>query len=365
MTKKTKIMLAAGGTGGHIFPAESLAQVLIDNGHEVVFISDKRYRKYSHTPSHLEVKKIAAAPLSGGLLAKLKAVVSIFLGIAKAISIIKNEKPDVVVGFGGYPSFPTMIAAIITKHKTVIHEQNAVLGKVNRIVAPYVDVIATSFEKTSGIKEGDKKKVVMTGNPIRPAIIKLKEFDYPEIKKGDGLHILVIGGSQGANIFSQVVPNAILSLPDKIKSYIRVDQQCRQEDIIKVRELYEKDSVNVELATFFEDMPARLAAAHLVISRSGASSISELTVAGKPSILVPYMYAADDHQTANAKAIEKAGAAVLVSQENFTSEVLKEKLEELIKNPSKLSDMSVRAKAVAKDKAVDDLVRLVLGVIKD
>ena len=361
MSEKLKVILAAGGTGGHIFPAESLAAELLKKDHVVMLLSDKRYRKYSHSPAQMEVKKIPSASLSGGIITKIKAVFSILLGFIAARKILKEEKADVVVGFGGYPSFPTVLAAISLGVKTVIHEQNSVLGRVNKLLAPRVGAIATSFEKVSGVAKDDKSKVVFTGNPVRPEISALKDLPYPALKKGDALHILVIGGSQGASVFSEVVPHAILSLPKEILEHVRIDQQCRQEDLLAVREIYEKAGVNAELATFFDDMPARLASAHLVVARSGASTISELTLAGKPSILVPYKHAMDDHQTANAVSLEKAGASIVVAQDDFNPDFLKNAIEEFVENPDKLSDMAVRARESGKENAVKDLAKLVVG----
>lgn len=359
--RKLKIILAAGGTGGHIFPAEALAFELVAAGHEVKMLSDKRYRSHSHTPDSMEIITVNSASLSGGLTAKLHAVNAIALGFIKARRILKKEKPDVVVGFGGYPSFPTMLAAISLRKKTVIHEQNACIGRVNKILAPMVNKIATSFSVVNGIREADNKKVTVTGNPVRPGVNPVRDMPYNGLQEGEGLHLLVTGGSQGAKIFSEIVPKAIELLPENIRTHLRVDQQCRPEDIENVKAFYEKAGINADLATFFEDMPARLAAAHVIICRAGASTIAELTIAGKPAILVPYMYAMDDHQTANAQAMEKYGAACVIKQQNFTPEILARTILELIESPETLKKMAINAFEEGRVDAAKDLMKLVVS----
>jgi UDP-N-acetylglucosamine--N-acetylmuramyl-(pentapeptide) pyrophosphoryl-undecaprenol N-acetylglucosamine transferase len=358
-SKQLTITLAAGGTGGHIFPAESLAAELIKQGHRVVLVTDRRYQKHHSTPAALEVIAINSGSSGGGITNKVKALIKICLGVVQARKILKQLKPDVVVGFGGYPSFPTMLAANFLGLRTIIHEQNSVLGRVNRILARNVNVIATSFEEVLGISDSDRKKVVLTGNPVRPAIVSLKDFPYPGLGKDEHVHLLVTGGSQGATVFSEVVPQAILSLPEQIRARIRVDQQCRAADIENVKKIYDEAGINADLATFFEDMPSRLAAAHLVIARAGASTIAELCVAGKPSILVPYMYAMDDHQTANAKAVEKRGAAVLVGQKDVTPEILAAHIKKFVENPDSLKQMAVNAFDLWQAEAVGKLAKIV------
>jgi UDP-N-acetylglucosamine--N-acetylmuramyl-(pentapeptide) pyrophosphoryl-undecaprenol N-acetylglucosamine transferase len=361
--KTLTIVLASGGTGGHIFPAESLAAELIKQNHKVVLITDTRYKKHDSTPSELIIENINSGGSKGGIKSKLLSIIKICFGILESRKILQTLQPDVVVGFGGYPSLPTMIAAITLKLKTIIHEQNSVLGRVNKMLTPYVGVIATAFEEVKFIKSRDAHKVKLTGNPVRPAIRAMKDFPYPGLKKNENLHLLITGGSQGATVFSEVVPAAILSLPEEIRTRLRIDQQCRAADIENVKKIYSEANVNVDLATFFEDMPSRLAAAHLIIARSGASTIAEITVIGKPAILIPYMHAMDDHQTANAMAIQKNGAALVIPQERFTPEILAASIKGFIENPESLKEMAVNALALGKEDAVEKLAEIVLETV--
>ncbi|PIR39419.1 MAG: undecaprenyldiphospho-muramoylpentapeptide beta-N-acetylglucosaminyltransferase [Alphaproteobacteria bacterium CG11_big_fil_rev_8_21_14_0_20_39_49] len=354
--KNKIVVLAAGGTGGHIFPAEALASELIEQGHKAILISDKRYKKHLLTPEKMEVRVISAASTGGGIAAKLKAVPMIFAGIRQAKIELKRIKPDVVVGFGGYPSFPTMFAANILKIKTVIHEQNCVMGKVNRFLCGKVTKIATSFREVKGISEKYYDKVVLTGNPVRPAIKALREIPYPDPDDGETIHILVTGGSQGASIFSEVVPQAVCNLPEELRHKIRIDQQCRHEDLDRVKKIYDEAGISADLATFFEDIPARISSSHLIIARAGASTVSEITVAGRPSILVPYKFATDDHQTVNAMALAKKEAAILISQDDFTQEELSKTLKSLLSNPEKLISMAKNSYSMGKTDAVEKLM---------
>jgi UDP-N-acetylglucosamine--N-acetylmuramyl-(pentapeptide) pyrophosphoryl-undecaprenol N-acetylglucosamine transferase len=358
-SKRLTVVLASGGTGGHIFPAEALAAELIKQNHKVILLSDKRYQKHHSTPEALEVININSASLGGGIVNKLRSVIHICLGIIQAKKILKKLKPDVVVGFGGYPSFPTMIAATSLKLRTVIHEQNSVLGRVNRMLSGNVSVIATSFSEVHGIRPADEKKVILVGIPVRPAIVAIKDFPYPGIDPEGHLQLLVTGGSQGASVFSEVVPQAILLLPEEIRKRIRIDQQCRKDDIENVRKIYDEAGINAYLVTFFEDMPSRFASAHLVIARSGASTIAELTVSGRPSILVPYMFAMDDHQTANALAVEKHGAAIVVGQKVLTPEILAAHIKGFIENPDSLKQMAINAFDIGNADAVERLAKVV------
>jgi UDP-N-acetylglucosamine--N-acetylmuramyl-(pentapeptide) pyrophosphoryl-undecaprenol N-acetylglucosamine transferase len=355
--KKMTVVLAAGGTGGHIFPAEALAAELIARGNKVTLISDKRYKKHALTPEEMNVVVVSAASSAGGAVDKVKALYEIFRGIKQAKAELKKIKPDVVVGFGGYPSFPTMIAASKLKIKTVIHEQNCVMGKVNKFLSSRVNTIATSFREVKGVNESHFNKVVMTGNPVRPAIKALRDIPYPDPDDGDTFQILVTGGSQGASIFSKVVPDAISLLPDEIKSSIRIDQQCREEDIDYVKRVYEENGVSANLATFFEDIPAKIASAHLIIARAGASTVTEITVAGRPSILVPYKFATDDHQTVNASALTSKDAAIMISQDEFKVEELRKILKSLLTNPEKLINMAKNSYSLGKTDAVEKLIR--------
>ena len=354
--KKKKVVLAAGGTGGHIFPAEALASELLSQGCEVILITDKRYKKHILTPDEMEVRVIAAASPSGGIFSKVKAVPVILSGIRQAKSELKKIKPDVVVGFGGYPSFPTMYAATKLKIKTVIHEQNCMMGKVNKVLCKSVSIIATSFREVKGISEKYHNKVVLTGNPVRPAIKALRDIPYPDPDDGEVVQLLVIGGSQGATIFSEVIPDAVCKLSEEIKSKIRIDQQCREKDIEGVKKVYNEQGISANLTTFFEDIPTKIASAHIIIARAGASTVSEITVAGRPSILIPYKFAADDHQTVNAMALEKKEATMLIKQDDFNSEELAKVLKSLLSNPEKLITMARNSYSLGNTDAVKKLM---------
>jgi len=358
MAKKI-VVLAAGGTGGHIFPAESLAEELIKGGFIPVLMTDDRFENYPGKFKENEYYIICSASLQGGLLKKLRAVLCMARGFYQAKKILKKLSPVVVIGFGGYPSLPTMFAAANLGHRTIIHEQNAYLGRVNSLLANMVNVIAVSFQQVHGVKEKDYKKAYFTGNPVRSSILALHDVPYPKLGSKENIHILVTGGSQGATIFAKIVPAAIKLLSDDVKKRIRIDQQCRKENLEQVREMYKEMGVNADLNSFFEDIPARLASSHIVIARAGASTISELTVAGRPAILIPYMHAKDDHQSFNAKVIESEGAAIVISEKEITPEILAAKLQEMIKSKNMLSDMAKKSLSLGELKASKNLASLV------
>ncbi len=360
------IILAAGGTGGHIFPAEALAEVLVARAERVVFVTDKRFKSYNSASyqgviGQLPMHYIHAATLRGGIVSKLRSVIGIGIGVFQAMRILRLEKPRVVVGFGGYPSFPTMLAATLLGIPTVIHEQNSVLGKANRFLATRVKVIATTYQPTQRMPEKTKAQVVWTGNPIRAAVKALSAVEYPTLR-GDGmLRILVIGGSQGASVFSDVMPAAMTLLPENLRARIRLDQQCRVGEMDTTRAAYTALSMQVDLAPFFTDVPARLAAAHLVISRSGASTVAELTAAGRPAILVPYPKATDNHQYFNAQAVEDAGGGWVMGQEGFTPQALAARIETYLTNPAVLTDAAHKMHGLGKPDAAEALAKVVSG----
>lgn len=358
--KKITVVLAAGGTGGHIFPAEALAGELTRRGHKAVLLTDERRGQYNSAGHSLgDVHVIHAKNPSGGVFKKTRAIAGVFIGTGQALRHLRKIRPDVVVGFGGYPSIPTMLAAAVLGIKTILHEQNAVLGRVNRIFASEVDKIATSFEHVSGINKKHLKKIVYTGNPVRPDIKAVREISYPALEDGGHLHILVTGGSQGAALFSEVVPVALASLPAELRIRIRIDQQCRGEDIEKVRAIYDAAGINADLATFFHDISARLASAHLLICRAGASTIAEVTVAGRPAIFVPYIHSYDDHQTENARAIADKSAAFVISQDLMKADLVAEYIKDFLKKPEVLAKTAANALAIGipdADKLLADLV---------
>lgn len=354
------IVLAAGGTGGHIFPAQALAEELTARGYHVVLVTDKRFEKYLTAFSGVDIRIIRSGSMSGGILQRALNIGNIVTGIVQARRFLKQIKPVAVVGFGGYPSFPTMVAAATLRLYTVLHEQNSVLGRTNRVLARRVSRIATSFAHTSHVPEEAQDKLVFTGNPVRLGIRALHDVPYPELSEDGKIYLLIMGGSQGAAVFSRIVPEAIRLLPPALRSRLRLDQQCRPADIAAVREAYAEMGVNANCATFFRDVPARLASAHLVIGRAGASTVAELLVAGRPAILVPYPQAMDDHQRYNANTIEDAGGGWLMPEEGFTVEALSDKLEHFLNLPSALEKAAKNARSAGHPEAARLLARLAL-----
>lgn len=360
---KQPVILAAGGTGGHIFPAEALAEVLLARGERVILVTDSRFAQFkTGVLSKIEKRTIRAGTIGGSLWKKAAGAAYLVLGIMQAKKILRELNPKVVVGFGGYPSFPTVYGAPGLNIPTVIHEQNSVLGRANRLLAPRVTRIATSFPDTQMLADKDKPKVYMTGNPVRTSIRALKDIPYPSVPQDGKMHILVTGGSLGATVFSEVVPGAIAKLPAALRARIRIDQQCREADIDSARDTYHQMGVNVDLASFFVDLPARLAASHLIIARSGASTVSELAAAGRPAILVPLPSALDNHQYYNASALEAVGGGWVMTQDGFTVDSLSARLEAFLTAPATLSKAAENAKQLGSPDAAEKLAALVLNV---
>lgn len=359
------IILAAGGTGGHIFPAVALAESLRARGYEPHLITDHRFHQYTKSASgvlaEIPIHTIRAGSLGGGVLTKLKNVLGIVVGVVQARRLLKKLKPRAVVGFGGYPSFPTMVAAILGGERTIIQEQNSVLGRVNRAIASRVSMIATTYPDIRLMPESAKQKAVLIGTPVRASVMALADVGYPELTEDGLLHMLIIGGSQGASVFSDVVPEAMKLLPADLRARIRLDQQCRAPEIEATRAKYAALDMQVELAPFFSDVAARLAAAHLVISRAGASSVAELMIAGRPAIFVPLPIATDNHQYYNAESIEESGAGWVVTQPAFTAESLATRLETLMRVPARLSEAAANMRKLATGNAAEKLAELVIA----
>lgn len=358
-TKKL-IVLATGGTGGHVFPAEALAEVLLARGQRVVLITDKRFANFkTGALSKVETRTIRTGTVAGSPIKKILGVLGLIAGMAQAWLLLKKLRPDVVIGFGGYPSFPTLFAATKLAIPTIIHEQNSVLGRANRLLAGRVQHIATSFPNTLMMEEKDKAKIVVIGNPVRASIKLLRSLPYSPITQDGKVNILVTGGSQGATIFSQIVPAAIAMLPINLRSRIRVDQQCREADVETTRAAYAELNINADIAAFFVDLPTRLAGAHLVIARSGASTIFELAVAGRPAILVPLPTSMDNHQYYNANAFEDVGGGWLMSQDGFTAASLAARLEAFITAPETLAIAAENAKKLDSGNAAESLADII------
>ncbi|MAS82980.1 MAG: undecaprenyldiphospho-muramoylpentapeptide beta-N-acetylglucosaminyltransferase [Legionellales bacterium] len=354
-TQNRPIILAAGGTGGHVYPALALAETLRRRGWKIAVVTDDRGTAFNDQKIITEIHHVRAASLAGGTSAKVKGLMQLIIGLLQARALLKKLKPIAAVGFGGYPSVPTMCAATQVGIPTVIHEQNAILGRANRLLASRVRTIATSFDRVSGIAPNSSLKVVLTGNPVRESISAIGETSYPELGLTSKLNVLIFGGSQGARVLSEIVPKALLALPDGQRSRLAVSQQCRPEDLERVRAIYEGGGIQTTLKTYFPNMDEQLSAAHLVISRAGASTISELIAAKRPAMLVPYPNATDDHQTANANAIAACGSSWCVPEPLFTIEKVSEHISTFMKNPALLVDAANSAGFMRKPDAAKHL----------
>jgi UDP-N-acetylglucosamine--N-acetylmuramyl-(pentapeptide) pyrophosphoryl-undecaprenol N-acetylglucosamine transferase len=358
------VVLATGGTGGHVFPAEALATELMVRDCRLALITDRRGDAFSGVLGGLDTYRIRAGGIAGKrIMALLQSGPELAIGLFQARGLLKKLRPSVVVGFGGYASVPTMLAACMGTYSTAIHEQNAVLGRANRLLAPRVDRIATCFEAIEGLPEVASDKVSVTGMPVRPSVISYQHTPYPEIADDKPFRLLVLGGSQGARVLSDVVPAAIAGLPDELRQRMHIVQQCRSEDLERVRTAYANAQVNAELASFFDDVPARLAEAHLVIGRAGASMVAEVMIIGRPSLLIPYPYAIDDHQTRNAHAVNEAGAGWLLPEPAFSVESLRNRIESLLGMPAVLERTAINAKSLARPEAAKALADIVVGLI--
>lgn len=347
------VILAAGGTGGHVFPAEALAGALDRRGYRLAFVTDDRGTQYGGRLGTLETHRLPLRKMTGGVVQKLRGFASLVPGYFAARRVIKKLAPQAVVGFGGYPSLPT-VAAAIGRVPTALHEQNAVLGRVNRLIASKVDAIASSFATTR-----HAERATLTGNPVRDNVIALRDSTHWVPEKNGELHLLVTGGSQGASIFGRVVPDAIARLPQEARARFKIVQQTRKDDVDAVAAAYAKAGIAAEVAPFFADLPQRIANAHLVIARSGASTVAELACIGRPALLVPYMHATDDHQTENARALADAGGAWLLPEPHFTAEALEKHLASLLADPSALPPMAQAAWKFGKPDAAERLADLV------
>lgn len=354
------VVLAAGGTGGHVFPAESLAAEMLTRRFRLALITDRRGDSYGGVLGDLNTYRVLSGGVAGkSAMSKIKSVSKILAGVWQARKILTELNPLVVVGFGGYASVPTLAAASLSSYKTVIHEQNAILGRANRLLAPRVDKIVTCFEKTEQVPANVLSKVIQSGMPVRAQFIAQRETPYPELNSISPIYLLVLGGSQGARVLSDVIPQAIIDLPDQLKARIRITQQCRPEDLSRVRKKYLDSKIKADLSCFFNDIPERMVKAHLIISRSGASTVAEALVMGCPSIMVPYMFAIDGHQTKNAQAVDEAGAGWLITERSFTPEVLSARLKNLLSIPNTLHKAATHAKASGKPDAASRLADII------
>jgi UDP-N-acetylglucosamine--N-acetylmuramyl-(pentapeptide) pyrophosphoryl-undecaprenol N-acetylglucosamine transferase len=356
------LLIAAGGTGGHMFPAQALAEAMIARGWRVKLSTDARGARYAGGfPPEVEVVVSGSGTFArGGGLAKLAVPFKIAAGILGATVRMMMERPAAVVGFGGYPTIPALSAAYLTRRPRMIHEQNGVLGRVNKLFAARVDKVACGTWPT---RLPDGVTGEHTGNPVRAAVLERAGAGY--IAPGDyPMSLVVIGGSQGARILSDVVPAAVARLPEEIRRYLRVAQQARPEDLDRVVAAYDEAGIMAEVAPFFADIPRRLSEAQLVISRSGASSVADISVIGRPSILIPFAAATDDHQTANARGLVDAGAAVLIGEKALDADVLADHMAAILAQPQAAEVMARNALGQGRPDATDRLVALVEALCK-
>jgi UDP-N-acetylglucosamine--N-acetylmuramyl-(pentapeptide) pyrophosphoryl-undecaprenol N-acetylglucosamine transferase len=354
--------MVAGGTGGHLFPAEALGACLIKRGYRVALMTDKRALAFNSLFPQEDMHIIeSATPVTRGVWSKFKALVALGRGFMRSKYLLRQLKPICVVGFGGYPTVPPLVAAAHLKIPTVLHEQNAVMGRANRFLSSGIDAIATCFPQVQGIKPAWQDKTRMTGNPLRPKVLAaIAPYQAPD--EGGDLRVLVTGGSLGARVMSDIVPEAIAALDAGLRQRLYVIQQARPEDLERCRTLYAQSGVKVELASFFADLPAHMAWAHLVIGRAGASTVAELAALGRPSLLVPLPHALDQDQAANAAFLAKAGAADVIAQQDFTAAWLTDWLSKRFTNPTALKQSADAAKALAITDAAEQFAAFVLEI---
>ncbi|THD81244.1 MAG: undecaprenyldiphospho-muramoylpentapeptide beta-N-acetylglucosaminyltransferase [Phenylobacterium sp.] len=353
-------VVAAGGTGGHLFPAQALAEALIARGWTIVLASDERVAGFAGDfPAERRIALSAATYKPGDPIGMARAGFAVMRGALQARAAYREIGPHVVVGFGGYPSAPALVAALWERRPTVIHEQNAVMGRANRKLAGRVNTVACAFPTLLKAPPKVVGRAIVVGNPVRPPIRALAEVPYAPPTAEGPLRLLVTGGSQGARLLSELVPEAVAALPDDLKRRLTVQQQTRQESMETARRIYRNAVVDAEIAPFFRDMAGRLAAAHLVIGRAGAGSVCEFAVAGKPAILVPLAIALDDDQGQNARLLAEAGGAEIARENQLTVESLSGALEKLLTNPARLARMAAASRSVAIPDAAERLADVV------
>ncbi len=355
------ILLCAGGTGGHLFPAEALAHELVKRGYTIHLAADERVERFAGNFPAEKIHTVKSATLgSKNPLKILKTIMTLFAGYRQSQALLKELSPLAVAGFGGYPTIPPLFAAARLGLPTLIHEQNAVIGRANRFLLPHVTRVAMGFEAVSG---GGSKSAIITGNPVRPQVVKAASKPYRSRKPTDKFNLLVFGGSQGAAYFSGVVPAACALLPEDHRKRLRIVQQARPEGIAELEHRLDDVGVAAEVKPFFDDMASRIVDAHLVMSRAGASTVSELSVIGRPAILIPYPYALDHDQAANAASMAKAGGAEIVAQAELTADKLATLLKSAMDEPKRLALAAEKAKKTGKPQAAAELADCVEQII--
>ena len=360
MSNKPTALLAAGGTGGHLFPALALAEELLKDGWEVIIATDERGARYDKSDLNYQTVVISSGTLKPGLLGKFKAVAALGKGITQSFGIMRKYKPDVVVGFGGYPCFPPLFAAQILKEPTLLHEANAVLGKANKMLAAKANNIALSLPKTKGVTDHKKfkEKAVVTGNPIRSAVVAKQSAPYPTLDAQGEFKIFIMGGSQGARIFSDVIPAAVKLLAKADQQRLHIVQQCREEDMERTQKAYTDMGVKCTLKPFFHDAPQQLADCHLFIGRSGASTVADVAVVGRPAIFVPLKHA-DHQQKLNADVVADMGGAWVLEGDDFNAKELAKHLVKLMAEPDTLKKAAKNAASAGQPQAARNLANIV------
>lgn len=362
------VLIAAGGTGGHLFPAEALATVLKARGISVDLATDKRAAPFAEFFPAERIHILPADTLRGrDPISLARTAVRLSFGTLRAVWLMLAERPAAVVGFGGYPTVPPILAAWMTRVPRILHEQNAVMGRANHMLAGRATMIATGYPNIFSEAPRLAAKSVHTGNPVRTAVREAAATPYQVPEPSGSIRLVVFGGSQGARVMSEVVPAAIERLPSAVRTRIEVIQQSRPEDLAEAKAVYSRLGIKSEIAAFFGDLPARIAKAHLVIARSGASTVAELAAIGRPSILVPLPHALDQDQLANAAALAATGGALLIRQSEFTAERLASELFGLMADPLRLTQMADSARSVgrvdAAERLADEVIR-VAGIVQ-
>jgi UDP-N-acetylglucosamine--N-acetylmuramyl-(pentapeptide) pyrophosphoryl-undecaprenol N-acetylglucosamine transferase len=354
------VLLAAGGTGGHLFPAEALAAALERRGAIIDLVTDDRALRYGLKFPARAVHTVPSETLRGRSPAHMvRFATGIGRGVLAASKLLKKSRPAVVVGFGGYPTVPPLIAARMLRMPTLVHEQNAVMGRANRLLARGASLVATGFPELRGAPTL-RRPFVHVGNPVRPGVLAQARAPYPPIEPGGQIRLLVFGGSQGARVMADVVPEAIARLEPELRARLSIVQQAREEDLSRTREAYAAAGVEAELAPFISDMPARMAAAHLVIARSGASTVAELGIIGRPAVLVPFPHALDQDQLYNAQILARAGGAIVIPEGTFTPPMLAGLLTDRLADEANLAFMAAASASVGVSDAAERLADLVL-----
>jgi len=357
------ILLSAGGTGGHLFPAEALAAELAQRGFEPHLVTDERARRFVSYFHDEHIHLVQSATIAGKNPWRwFCSSWRLFCGLRQSRRLLKTLKPRLVIGFGGYPSLPPLYVATRLNLPTLIHEQNTVMGRANRFLSGRVRAIAAGFPLPQG---HHRTKTTVTGNPLREAAIKAAQIPYQSASMGEAFHLLIFGGSQGASVFSSLIPAALGLLDDERRARLHVVQQVRAQELHEVQRLYEALHIHAEIAPFFNDMARRIAAAQLIIARSGGSTVAEIAAIGRPALLVPYPGALDHDQAENAKTLSESGGAIIFAQHDLTPQILAEFLVTALDNPSMLSKMAEQARQSGQPQATARLADLVEKLIKE